>query len=206
VLSYEGPFGVGYGVAVLYDAAQDRSGEFTTGNDLPRLARRVVESALAGRGVTPPAPSNDYLAQQAGVFVTIKTAGGKLRGCIGSLETPQMPDILQETCANAIGAAFRDPRFPQVTAIELHNLRFEVSVLHSFEPVDSPAALEPKTCGVIVRTADGRRATLLPGLVGIDTAEQQFRIVCEKGGINPAEPVSITRYRVDKFKEPGCPD
>lgn len=206
VLSYEGPFGVGYGVAVLYDAAQDRSREFTDGNDLPKLARRAVESALAGENAQPPEPVGDFLRQQAGVFVTIKTSGGKLRGCIGTLETPQTPNIVKETWRNAQSAAFGDRRFPQVTAVELHNLRFEVSVLHSFEPIDSPALFDPSRYGVIVQTADGRRATLLPAIVGIETAEQQFRLVCEKGGINPAEPVRITRYRVDKFREPGCPD
>ncbi len=206
VLSYEGPFGVGYGVAVLYSAEQDRSHEFTTGEDLPRLARRVVEAALAGENVTAPEPGSDYLRQKAGVFVTIKTSGGKLRGCIGSLETPQTPNVVEETLLNARSAAFADPRFPRVTSVELHNLRFEVSVLHSFQPIGSPASLDPARYGVIVRTADGRRATLLPALVGIDTAEQQFRMVCEKGGISPAEPVTLVRYAVDKFKEPGCPN
>lgn len=206
VLSYEGPFGVGYGVAILYDAAQDRSGEFTSGEDLPKLARRAVESALAGGKSASPEPGGDFLRQRAGVFVTIKTSGGKLRGCIGTLENPQAPNIAEETWRNAHSAAFGDRRFPQVTAVELHNLRFEVSVLHSFEPIDSPAALDPSRFGVIVKTADGRGATLLPAIVGIDTAEQQFRIVCEKGGINPTENVRLTRYRVDKFREPGCPD
>ena len=110
------------------------------------------------------------------------------------------------TLRNARGAAFGDRRFPKITGVELHNLRFEVSVLHSFEPIASPADLEPARYGVIARTADGRGATLLPALVGIDTPDQQFRIVCEKGGINPDEPVTLVRYSVDKFKEPGCPD
>lgn len=206
VLSYEGPFGVGYGVAVLYSAAEDRSHEYCDGTDLPRLARTAVESVLARRNDEPPPPNGGYLAQRAGVFVTIKTSGGKLRGCIGTLEQPQAANIVEETWRNAIGAAFSDHRFPPVTGVEMHNLRFEVSVLHSFETVDSPQLLEPAEWGVIVRTADGRRATLLPALNGIDTAEQQFRAVCEKGGIAPGEAVTITRYRVDKFKEPGCPD
>ncbi len=206
VLSYEGPFGVGYGVAVLYSAAADRSGIFTSGDDLPKLARHAVENALAGGNATPPAPGGEFLQQKAGVFVTIKTSGGKLRGCIGTLETPQAPNIVEETWRNALGAAFGDRRFPQVTAVELHNLRFEVSVLHSFEPIGSPSELDPARFGVIVKTPDGRRATLLPCIVGIESAAQQFRIVCEKGTIDPTEQVALTRYRVDKFREPGCPD
>lgn len=88
--------------------------------------------------------------------MSIKTSDGKLRDCIGSLKTPQMPTIFEETLRNAHGAAFGDRRFPQVSAIELHNLRFEVSVLHSFEPIDSPALLAPSRYGVIVETANGR--------------------------------------------------
>ncbi len=206
VLSYEGPFGVGYGVAVLYAAKDDRSNEFTTGEDLPRLARRAVDSALASLDDEPPRAVGDYLQQKAGVFVTIKTSGGKLRGCIGTLEIPQTPNIIEETWRNARSAAFADPRFPRITGVEMHNLRIEVSVLHSFEALTSPSELAPARYGVIVRTADGRRATLLPALAGIDTPEQQFRLVCEKGGINPTETVTLVRYSVDKFKEPGCPD
>ena len=36
-----------------------------------------------------------------------------------------------------------------------------------------------------MRTLDGRQALLLPDLEGVDTAEQQLRITCRKGSIDP---------------------
>ncbi len=201
VLSYEGPFGVGYTVAVLYAASEDNSDECTDGSVLPHIARRAAEAAFSREPIEPPVPRGEYLQQSAGVFVTIKTSGGRLRGCMGSLEQAATPNIVTETWRNAQLAAFKDPRFPQVTAVELHNLRFEVSVLHTFEEVVAREDLDPARYGVIVSTADGRRATLLPGIEGIETVEQQWRTVCQKGGIAHDESVRIVRYQVDKFSE-----
>jgi MEMO1 family protein len=201
VLSYEGPFGVGYTVAVLYAADADDSDESTHGRVLPRIARRAAEAAFARDPLSPPPPRGDYLQQNTGVFVTIKTSGGRLRGCMGSLQRAATPNVVAETWRNSRLAAFNDPRFPKVTPVELHNLRFEVSVLHSFEEIATQHLLDPLRYGVIVSTADGRRATLLPGIVGIETIEQQWRTVCQKGGIAHDETVRIIRYQADKFSE-----
>jgi MEMO1 family protein len=203
VLSYEGPFGVGYTVAVLYSAAADGSHAPVSGEELPRIARVSVETAIRRGSEKPPEPASDYLARRAGVFVTIRTAGGALRGCVGSLDNPKCANLVEETWSMAQLAAFRDGRFRPVDAWELHHLRFEVSVLHSFEEVSSTAELAPERWGVLVETPDGRRATLLPGIAGITTAEQQFAAVCEKGGIRSAELSRIVRYQVDKFAGDG---
>lgn len=206
VLSYEGPFGVGYTVAVLYSAAADCSHAPAGGDDLPRIARRAVESAFRQGAVVPPAPASDYLRQRAGVFVTIRTRGGALRGCVGTLQQPACPNIVEETWRNAQLAAFRDARFPAVDAMELHNLRFGISILHSFEQVSSDLELDPARFGVLVETTDGRHATLLPGIAGIDTRERQLAAVCEKGGIDPKTALRIVRYQVDKHAEEGFVD
>jgi AmmeMemoRadiSam system protein A len=205
VLSYEGPFGVGYTVAVLYSADADESRRPAAGEELPRIARRAVEAAIRGASASAPAPASSYLSQQAGVFVTIRTAGGALRGCVGSLQSPRCPNIVGETWRNAQLAAFHDSRFRAVEPIELHNLRFGVSVLHGFEEISSMADLAPARFGVIVEASGGRNATLLPCIAGMDTAQQQFAAVCDKGGFQPSEVVRMLRYQVDKFAEPGFP-
>jgi AMMECR1 domain-containing protein len=56
--------------------------------------------------------------------------------------------------------------------------------------------LDPKEYGIIVRTGDGRQALLLPDLEGVDTPEQQLRITCRKGGIDP----DLDRYRLSRFR------
>lgn len=208
VLNYEGPFGVGYGVAVLYaetfgpaeSVAGINPGKHE-GAVLPALARRSVAAALRGTYEHPPLLTGDYLNVSRGVFVTIHRRNGKLRGCMGTLE-PVCPNIVAETWRNARLAALHDDRFAPVKAAELSGLRFEVSVLHACEEVALGHELDPRRYGVVVSTADGRRGLLLPGLKEIRTPEGQLRIAMAKGRIGPDEPVTIRHFTVDHFEEP----
>jgi AmmeMemoRadiSam system protein A len=120
VLSYEGPFGVGYLVA-----------SFSVGKG----------EGVGGRG-TP------EMKGKAGVFVSLKKHG-ELRGCIGTFE-PTRPNIAEETITNAISSATLDPRFPPVTPQELGELEYSVDVLSPPEPVEGRDQLDPRRYGVIV--------------------------------------------------------
>ena len=71
-----------------------------------------------------------------------------------------------------------------------------MDVLGAPEEVNGLEDLDPKKYGVIVRTIDGRRALLLPDLEGVDTVEQQLRITCRKGGIDPV----TDQYRLYRFQ------
>jgi AmmeMemoRadiSam system protein A/AmmeMemoRadiSam system protein B len=203
VLNYEGPFGVGYGVAILFagDAAPEQNPlQNAAGNVLPDIARQSVEAALRGSSATPPAAAGDYLSGARGVFVTLRQRDGKLRGCIGTI-VPACDNLVQETWRNARLAAFNDNRFPPVGPGELLDLRFEVSVMHEPEKISSCAELDPTRFGVIVSTADGRRGLLLPDLDGLDTIEKQLQLARRKGAIDPEESVDISRFEVDCFEE-----
>lgn len=210
VLNYEGPFGVGYGVAILFaektpapDAGPAGAVVIKSdGNILPGVARRSVAAALHAGCTTAPEPHGDYLGAAGGVFVTIRRRDGSLRGCVGTV-TSACPDIVAETWRSARLAALQDKRFAPVKAEELADLRFEVSVLHPLEDVSSAEELEPARYGVIVTAADGRRGLLLPGIEQIKTPEQQLRLAREKGWISPNEPVTLQRFEVDHFEEPG---
>lgn len=210
VLNYEGPFGVGYGVAILYaektpaSVANPIASDVAEmdGNTLPIIARRSVAAALHGVEEDPPAPSNDYLSKRTGVFVTIRHRHGKLRGCVGTV-SPVCPNIVAETWRNARLAALQDRRFDRVTAGELDDLRFEVSVLHSPEEIASETELDPARYGVIVSAADGRRGLLLPDIQEIKTPQQQVSFARKKGWISPGEPVALQRFQVDRFEEPA---
>lgn len=211
VLNYEGPFGVGYGVAILFEekasspqAEAGKAGEAGFNKDagaiLPAVARRSVMAALRGEPETAPAPTGKYLCTPAGVFVTIHQRSGPLRGCVGTI-TPACPDIVAETWRNARIAALEDKRFVPVKAEELAGLCFEVSVLHPPEPVTSAVELDPVRYGVIVTAEDDRRGLLLPGIAGIETPEQQVRLARKKGWINSDEPITLQRFQVDRFAE-----
>jgi AmmeMemoRadiSam system protein A len=212
VLSYEGPFGVGYGVAILHQTPPEsasasvhetgaRENNVTeTGKMLPQIARRSIEAAFRGdSGKLDTAPSG-ILGERHGVFVTIRGPHRQLRGCVGTL-SPHFVNTAEETWHVARDAAFRDGRFDPVSARELEQLRFEVSVLMPLEEAASTAELDPRHYGVVVSTDDGRRGVLLPDVEGVETVEQQLDIARSKGGIGEDEPVRIQKFVVKKFRE-----
>ncbi len=210
VLSYEGPFGVGYGVAILYEPAEAGLRNAATEAadkivsrfaDLPAVARGAVEAEFRGGSKTAPCRAAGELTERHGVFVTVRTDQGGLRGCRGSLQ-PVEGDLVQETWHNAVATAFHDYRFPPVQAAELPRLRFSVTVLGELEAVASPEALDPATYGVLVTAADGRKGVLLPAIAGIDSVEQQLAIARRKAGIAPDEWIGIQRFKARSFKEP----
>jgi uncharacterized protein len=56
-----------------------------------------------------------------------------LRGCIGHLEAT-LP-LVEDVAENAFSAAFRDPRFPPLTAGEYPGLELHISALTPAEPL-----------------------------------------------------------------------
>ncbi|HKP84661.1 MAG TPA: AmmeMemoRadiSam system protein A [Blastocatellia bacterium] len=166
----------------------------------PELARLAVEAFIGGgKIIEPPAAPQGVLAERAGVFVTLRTAGGDLRGCIGSIE-PAAPTMAEEIIENAIRAATRDPRFPAVVAGELKGLTYGVDALAPPEPARGVEDLDPSVYGVIIETPDGRRrALLLPRIAGIDTAERQWVAVHSKAGIRVGAPVLVQRFTVTRY-------
>lgn len=170
-------------------------------HSLVSLARQTVETyvlehtILAADTVALPAFAN----RQAGVFVSIHLKDHSLRGCIGTIQATQ-PNIIAETIANAISAATRDPRFQPITANELPELVYSISLLHEPEQIYSLDQLDPQKYGVIVVSGQ-RRGLLLPALEGITTVEEQVGHAMYKGGIRPGETISLYRFQVDAYQE-----
>ncbi len=186
LLSYEGPFGVGYLVAVLH-AGEER--------DLSRLvdvAEDALHAHLHGRGHQASAVLDD--AHYTGVFVTWRK-NGDLRGCIGRMTLQgSITDAVREL---AVAAAVEDPRFPPVTRAELPELTGEVTLLHPTEPVTGTHELDPRVWGVEV-SAGWRRGVLLPDIEGVDTVSEQLAIVLRKAGIAAHERYQLRRFRAQK--------
>ncbi|HEX5876642.1 MAG TPA: AmmeMemoRadiSam system protein A [Pyrinomonadaceae bacterium] len=198
VLSYEAPFGVGYLVAQLRHQPAESP---TDVRDPPALAREAVETFIRdGEVLDPRKSAHGLLGTRAPCFVSLKTLEGELRGCIGTIE-PARDTLAQEIVANAISAAMNDPRFDPVTKDELSNLRYSVDVLFPSEPAVL-ADLDPRIYGVIVEDESGsRRGLLLPAIPGVDNAEQQVEIAARKAGIGKDEPIKLSRFKVERFRE-----
>lgn len=194
VLSYEGPFGVGYLVA----SAEVVGVEEKAGDPFVRLAREAVETYVREGKVIQPKDIPPEMQRRAGVFASIKKFG-ELRGCIGTFE-PSRDNLAQEIIASAISSATQDPRFPPVTPDELPYLSYSVDILSPPEPVSDVKELDPKKYGIIVESG-WRRGLLLPDLEGVDTVEQQIQICRQKAGIGPRESIKIYRFTVERHKE-----
>ena len=214
LLSYEGPFGVGYGVAAFEptgqegtDASRDllaqwkawRTGDLAdrkaAEDPYVQLARLSLEAYVRERRtIRPPADVlPELLSRRAGCFVSLKV-DGELRGCIGTI-APVRANLAEEICANAISAGTHDPRFAPVGEDELDELVYDVDVLGEPEPIASTDELDPKRYGVIV-SCGGRRGLLLPDLDGVDTIEEQVGIAARKGGID----LRRDDYRLERFE------
>ena len=212
LLSHEGTFGVGYAIALFpvtgrndsrcyekdYLLAKNNRLATRKANEDPwvKLARRSLETYVkTGQRLTslPEDLPTEMTTQQAGAFVSLHK-NGQLRGCIGTI-APTCENLAWEIVQNAVSACSRDPRFSPVRPNELDELEYSVDVLGAPEPVDSPAALDPKTYGVIV-SCGGRRGLLLPDLDGVDSVEAQLSIALQKGGIRENEPYKIERFKV----------
>ncbi|MEA4870077.1 MAG: AmmeMemoRadiSam system protein A [Christensenella sp.] len=211
LISYEGPFGVGYAVAAFTPEGADESRAFDVmmqkaerarigairakEDAFVRLARQTVEAFVRG-GEEPALPDDlpeEMTNRRAGVFVSLKL-NGKLRGCIGTTaETKGC--IAEEILNNAISACSEDPRFPPVSAGELARMVYSVDVLGATERIESAEQLDVKRYGVIV-ISGFRKGLLLPNLEGVDTVEDQIQIAKRKAGIPVEERCRMERFEV----------
>ncbi len=176
-----------------------------------KLAKETVEKYIKnGKTITIPKDLPDeFYYRRAGVFVTIykmeemrglprSHAKRVLRGCIGTF-LPTKNNIAEEIISNAISACSKDYRFSPITAKELPELNYEVSILSEPELLKNFKDHNPKKHGIIVKCADGRCGLLLPDLEGVDTTDQQIEISCQKGGINPkADSFELHEFTVEK--------
>lgn len=140
------------------------------------------------------------LSQKASCFVTLKTEDGNLRGCIGTLQ-PVYKNLYTEIIKNAVSSAVRDYRFDPVTINELDSLQITVEVLYPPELISGPEQLNPKIYGAIIADMHGRRGVLLPDIEGIDTVEEQIRIIKRKAGIYQKDNKGLVfhRFKTEKF-------
>lgn len=169
----------------------------------------IARNAIGERFGVPPqlVPENAALRDNGATFVTL-TQHEALRGCIGSLEAWR--PLADDVRANALAAAFRDPRFPPLAIDELPVTRVEVSLLSEPEALvcrdeaDALAQLRPQIDGVIF-TAGGRRATFLPQvweqLPDPATFLAQLRRKAGLPGDYWGSDARLARYTVQKWQE-----
>ncbi len=175
------------------------------GRVLTGLARAAIARELGMDSAMPPLDA--WLREPGAVFVTL-TEHGALRGCIGSLEARR--PLVEDLEANAVAAAFADPRFPPLSREELERVRVEVSILSAPEPLHFSSEanaldrLRPGIDGVILEHG-WHRATFLPQVWEQLPEPRSFMAhLKSKAGLEPdfwEADVRLSRYTVEKFKE-----
>lgn len=180
-----------------------------TGIVLLALARAAIALEI---GRTRPAPEEAaWLRELGACFITL-THENKLRGCIGTLQAHR--PLGEDVKANAVGAAFRDPRFKPLTANEFDAIDVEISLLSMLESlkfIDEADALQQLRTGIdgVVFQYGHHKSTFLPQVWSdlADPADFMAHLKY-KAGLPPDfwDPeVKLSRYTVTKWRESELP-
>ncbi len=184
------------------------------GKFLVELARNAVATYLkTQKQIVPPENTPKKLFEHCGVFVTInKLERGEtqLRGCIG-YPYPTNP-LVEAVIDSAINAATEDPRFPSLSARELSEVVFEVSVLtppeliETSNPKEYVSKFKVGEHGLIVERGI-LKGLLLPQVpVEWNWCEEEFLCqCCMKAGLPPdtwlAKGTKIYKFKGIIFEE-----
>jgi uncharacterized protein (TIGR00296 family) len=177
----------------------------TQGDFLLKLARDTLTTNLSGAKHKKPTTYDKILDEERGVFVTLNTKEGHLRGCIGYPE-PTKP-LIDAVMDCAVHSAIKDPRFPPVKPAEFPDLKFEITVL------TQPKLMEVKHSaqytheitigkdGLIVEQG-GERGLLLPQVAwDWEWNEKQFlEHTCEKAGFPKDAYKDLEKTKIYKFQ------
>jgi AmmeMemoRadiSam system protein A len=177
--------------------------------DAGRVLLPLARAAIAAQLGLSHAASDDspWLKASGASFITLMLSG-KLRGCIGTLRAHRA--LAEDVTANAVAAAFRDPRFPPLGAGEFSGVALEVSVLSALEPLrftDERDALGQLRAGIdgVVFEYGHHTGTFLPQVWEDFREPADFLAHLKyKAGLPPdfwdAE-VRLLRYTVSKWRE-----
>ncbi|OGA24741.1 MAG: AMMECR1 domain-containing protein [Betaproteobacteria bacterium RIFCSPLOWO2_02_FULL_67_26] len=175
------------------------------GQVLLPLARAAIAAELGLGGAA--SEDQPWLRQQGACFITLMR-DEKLRGCIGTLR-PHRP-LADDVKANAVAAAFRDPRFTPLTAEDFAAVAVEISVLSVLQPMsfsDEPDALRQLRAGVdgLVFEYGHHTSTFLPQVWEDLKEPTDFLAHLKyKAGLPPDfwdKEVRLSRYTVFKWRE-----
>jgi len=177
------------------------------GYGLIALARQAIADRLAVSLAAPEIEADDWLQTKAATFVTL-TMHGVLRGCIGTLEAYR--PLIDDVQANAVAAAFDDPRFPALTADEFTLVGVEVSVLTAMQPLpvsdefEACASIRPGIDGVVLQYRT-HKGTFLPQVWEQLPAPAQFMAHLKlKAGLRSDfwhPDVRLFTYQVEKYRQ-----
>jgi len=176
---------------------------------LMTIARNSVESFVRQGKLYECSPGGmEALARDRGAFVTLKEHGD-LRGCIGYI-TPLKPLCMTVRDVAAL-AAVRDPRFTPVSASELNELEYEISVLSPLRRVTDWKQIEVGRDGLLVREGNSQ-GVLLPQVASEEHWDRTTFLdqTCVKAGLPrhcwQNEDTDVFQFSAVVFGHPRAPE
>ena len=190
---------------VILGAGEADTLPWDAGRVLLPLARTAIATQLGLDRQQYEGPQ--WLRRQGACFITLML-DARLRGCIGTLRAHRA--LADDVQANAVAAAFRDPRFPPIAAEEFPAVALEISVLSALEPMrfdDEPDALRQLRRGIdgLVFEYGHHTSTFLPQVW--DDFKEPMDFIAHlkyKAGLPPDfwdSTVKLSRYTVFKWRE-----
>lgn len=165
---------------------------------LLKIARDTIKFTLHNRKAPRQSDIAENLTEplkaERAAFVTL-TIGGMLRGCIGDI-FPCDPLYLS-VMRNAVNAAFKDPRFPQLSPAELEKLEIEISALTPPKQVPDYSDIRIGTDGIVL--SKGRaKAVFLPQVAPEQgwNLQQTLTHLARKAGLGPDDWKQGARFEV----------
>jgi AmmeMemoRadiSam system protein A len=176
------------------------------GPTLLRLARGWIAHAFGDVDVV--VPELLALREPGATFVSITNFDGSLHGCIGSLE-PRRP-LAVDVRANALAAAFLDPRSEPLRADQLATVLIEVSLLGPLERIkiaseeEAIAKVRPFVDGLVLSWGP-IRGVLLPQVWDrVPDVRTFLAHLKRKAGLGPtfwAPDIELRRFDLLKWRE-----
>jgi len=163
-----------------------------------QYARKALRVYLGVEEQRENLPDSPTLLESLGVFVTL-TNHGKLRGCLGDIETNK--PLYQSIQELAVAAASRDWRFNPVTQTELEDIEIEISILTKPRRINDWQEIILGKHGVIIER-DGHKGVFLPqvALEGKFSLEAFLGLLCSQKAGLPAEAYRDTKTKIETFE------
>ncbi len=229
LLSYEGPWGVGYLTALVGDSALIAADSLSTVNARGEAA---AEPGNPGFGVTPDVGHKGGAAGDDDSEI-VRLARSAIESYVregGAVEPPRLSDPELPARAGAFVSLHRNgmlrgcigtivPTKPTLAeevadnAVEaaFRDPRFSPIQIDELDDLDVKVDVlhEAEQIASLddldvkrygcIVSCGYRRGLLLPDLEGVDDVNTQVSIAMQKGGILPDEPVCIERFQVDRY-------
>jgi AmmeMemoRadiSam system protein B len=160
-----------------------------------RLAKFAVEGYVT-TGEYPKIPRfwpANMVNSRMGLFVTLRGKDSAVRGCMGTLVS-EHKNVVEEVFYNAVLSSSKDPKFLPVTAEELPELSYEVSLITGTRPLD--AAMPEGGAGEMLLAVSGyKRGFALPWEA--QNIQSQRDLALLRGAISPENKTDFFRLSLE---------